>query len=163
MGYCGTVNDEFWLLKNNDQKANVINHIQQLDLQKVKAVKVVDWDEPRTKRQNAYLWGWVYANIVQKLNDSGQGIPLETGEKMDWTDKILHEALAGTYLVMPPIKTKRSEINLRKSTAGLNKKEFNEYLENIDKACYNWWGISVPAPTRGVWHEYYKSLGFGHV
>ena len=168
MGYCGNVEGEYFLPRNEEQRQIAANAVLNITPDGNTFVKIGPFKEPRTKRQNSYLWGWIYANIVQQLNDSGQGIPLADDdgspiEKMDWTIEILHEALASVYLSLPPIKTQKSEIKLRKSTAKLNKEEFNEYLENVDKACYQWWRISIPAPTMGVWYEYYKSLGFGNV
>ena len=165
MGCCGNVEGQYFWPRNEEQRqiaANAVLNIN-LDTDKLTFVKIAEWEESRTERQNSYLWGWVYANIAQQLNDSGQGIPLKNGEMMDWDKDTLHEVFAGKYLALPPIETVRSEIPRRKSTTKLTVKEFNKYLSDIERACGSWWQISIPTPTRGVWYEYYKSLGFGNV
>ena len=149
----------FYLLKNDDIRQNAIEYLSNVDIKEsVKCVKIEEWSEPRTKRQNRYIWGWVYSNIVDQLNESGQVITTKDGGSLDWTPDILHEAFKCVYLALPPIETKKGTINQYRSTASLNKKEFSEYLNNIDKACTTWWtGVSVP-PPRGVFDHIYEEL-----
>jgi len=153
------VNGAFYLLKNEQIKENLIRCINDIDVKKeVLAVKIEPWSEPRTKKQNRYLWGWVYANIVMLLNESGQCITLKDGREMDWTVDVLHEAFKTVYLALPAIETKKGEIRQFKSTSELSKKEFTEYMDNIDKACSGWWaGIYVPVPT-AMWADIYSEI-----
>ncbi len=148
------VQGSFYLLKNPSVKQNVIHEIQAINTQdKLWCVKVEEFKEKRSQRQNRYLWGWVYRTIVDQLNASGQIIQLDDGREMEWTPELLHEAFKTVFLALPPIKTKRGELKQYQSTASLSKKDFNEYLDSIDRACANWWvGIHVPAPV-GLWKD----------
>lgn len=151
----------FYVPRTEQQLEIVIDAVKSIDVnaERPKSVQIKDWDETRTQRQNRYLWGWIYAEIVRQLNESGQLITKADGQEMEWTKDILHEALAETFLRLPPIETKRGEIKLRESTAKLSKQKFGEYLENIERACVGWWNIRIAPPQAGVWHEYYKSIG----
>lgn len=149
----------FYILRNEDIKNDVIEQIKEIDVsEKIKCVIIKDYEPKRTERQNRYLWGWVYENIVTQLNDSGQCISLSNGGSMQWNNILLHEALKKVYLALPPILTLKGEINLYKNTANLTKKEFGQYLQDIDLACENWWSQVLVPPPRGIWSEIYSGF-----
>ena len=120
------------------------------------AVFIGEWKETRTQKQNRYLWGWVYANIVEKLNESGQVIQCRNGREMEWTKDLLHEAFK-LYRKLAPVETAKGIIELFESTAKMDKQRFSAYIDDIRKACWGWWNITIPEPI-GIWLDYHREI-----
>lgn len=82
----------------------------------------------RTTQQNNYYWG-VYLPLIAS----------ETGE-----DNIshLHEYFKGKFLTKSIVKVMGNDVRIKKSTTGLNTKEFSDYVRAIETET----GVQAP-PT----------------
>jgi hypothetical protein len=149
---------EFYLLKTDDIKKRVAGEISTIDVHgKLMSVTIAEYSETRSQKQNRYLWGWIYANIVRLLNESGQTIKLKEGKDIEWTKDTIHEAFKVTFLALQPIETAKGEIKRYQSTASMKKVEFKTYLEDIDKACWSWFNITIPQP-HGMFEHIYNDI-----
>lgn len=146
------------LIREERHKQTAINEINAITPSQKKpfCIHIGEWKETRTQKQNRYLWGWVYSNIAQQLNDSGQVIQCREGREMEWTKDLLHEAFK-MYRKLPPLETLKGEVEMYESTAKMSKKRFSEFLEDVRKACWGWWEIEIPEPV-GIWCEYHKDI-----
>ena len=149
---------DHWIIKNDQDKNFLVEHIKQMKITKDIVVFIVDAKEKRTQLQNKYLWGWIYQNIVMQLELGGIVINTETGE-VPYTKEILHEIFKRKYLVKQVIETKKKSIEIYSSTTDLSTKEFVEFCENVKKFCFQFWNISIP-PTNGnfqcLWQQWEK-------
>lgn len=155
---------QFWILKKDEQKKLLVDEILSLSLSKPKYVKIEDKIEPRSDRQNRYIWGWVYDQIKIALDEAGITIPCEGGREHPYTVDVLHEIFKRKFLLQEVIETRgkrgqRRSLEMFKSTAKLNKKEFSTFVGEVKNFAYQFWGVTIPTPNRGFWHDYYKSLG----
>lgn len=149
---------KFILIKTEKNKQYALQAISQVspNPEKPKIVKISNYEETRTDKQNRYLWGWVYSNIAKQLNESGQVITTKDGQEMEWTKDLLHEAFK-LYRKLPPIETMKGVIEQHESTASMSKKRFSEFVDQIRRACLGWWNIEIPEPV-GIWLEYYGEI-----
>lgn len=93
----------------------------------------------RTKAQNNFLWAY-YENIKKALIEK-EGLFHTEQEIHEWLkDKLLK----WTY-VKNPLTWKR--IVRRKSTTKLSKKEFTQYIKDIEMYLYREYELSVMLPT----------------
>lgn len=162
----GAINEvpqgDYWILKT-DNRQSFVKYVLSLDLSEPIAAEIKPKVEPRTKRQNKYIWGWVYKNIVIGLEESGQVITGDDEREHPYTQEIIHLILREKYLIEDVIQTRsRSgaplEYKIYKSTAKLSKKEFAIYINQCKEFAYMVWGVSVPETTRGYWYEFYRDL-----
>ena len=109
----------------------------------------------RTDTQNRYMWGWVYKNAAQLLNDAGHSI---VGNM--WTKDLLHAAMRECFLIKDELWCKEINqyIKIYESTSDLGKKEFSNYMQNIKEFCHTNYDICIPEPEDGYWLEVYKEL-----
>ena len=147
-----------YIIREEQHKRFAVKAIEDIEPspKKPHAVYVGEWKETRTQKQNRYLWGWVYSNIARLLNESGQIIQRKDGAEMEWTDKLLHVAFA-MYRELPPIETINGEIVMHESTAEMSKQRFSKYVEDIKRACWGWFNITIPEPV-GIWVDYYNDI-----
>jgi hypothetical protein len=97
----------------------------------------------RTVRQNAYLWGVVYAVLLDGLRK----LALEAGETCPFdSDEDLHEAMKHRFLGITVVTFLGESIELPPSTAKLSTRQFSGYVEGIAQ-----WGASlaifIPPPN----------------
>lgn len=93
-------------------------------------------DSRRTIQQNKYLWGVVYPTILKE--------PLLKG----WTDKDLHDYLLGHYFgwnVVPGLFGETWHLP-KKRSSNRSVKEFQGYVDFIQKEMSSRYGIYIPDP-----------------
>ena len=125
-------------------------------------VTLEPWEEKRNQLQNRYLWGWLYKNIVQQLEDAGIVIPLDDGREYPYTADMLHEIFKETFLCYDTIVHKGKERKLcysttqllRKAKQGEEQRSFRNYVTQIKQFVHQMWAIDIP-PT---WNEDFRSL-----
>ena len=137
---------EFWVIGDNSTRQNLLNHIRGLDLSKPKTVKISDKAPTRTQLQNRYLWGWVYASIESQLEGGGIVIHCDDGREIPYTKDILHEIFKRKFLIAGVIESRGKSLEMYRSTTELNTREFCDYVGNVEKFAYQFWGITVPPP-----------------
>lgn len=150
------------LVKTEDQRKTALEEIAQKPIgPKGFYLQIKDGAAKRSVLANAYLWGWVYSSISGALEAAGIAIATTTGEH-PYTKDVLHEIFRTKFLQIGEIQSKKGRVlPIYKSTTALNSSEFSEYVDNVKKFTYQFWGVQVPAPTRGIWFDYYKQLGLG--
>lgn len=93
-------------------------------------------EETRSLAQNAYLWGVVYATIVEYMREH---------HGRDYSDEAVHEALKELFLPSRVEQMARRKVRIYRSTTKLTKREFADYVEH----CIRWaaeFGCVVPPP-----------------
>lgn len=95
-------------------------------------VKSAKEREIRSNEQNRYYWGVVVELI---------------SEHTGYTKDEVHEILKALFLSRP-IEIGGKEVLISKSTASLNTKEMEEYLEGIRVWAVDKVGLSIPEPER---------------
>ena len=100
--------------------------------------------ETRSQAQNRLLWKW-YCDITKALFTEKWAF-ITTQDLHDW----LKEKLIPTKYKYNKFTKKRYKIE--KSTAKLSKKQFNEYLKEIDKYLWQYFEIVVLKPTE-LWYN----------
>ena len=148
---------QYFLIRTQDHKDHAIRSILDSvrpDAEKPVAIQIVTDGDNRTKLQNSYLWGWLYKNIVEQLEEAGIQIPLEDGTKYPYDKDILHDIFGRKFRTVGTLVAKNgSEMPLIKSTTKMGKKEFGEYCDNVEKFAHEFWGITIP-PSRGIYRDY---------
>jgi len=108
-------------------------HIQSLEDCEVSVI-IKKWRKCRSKEQNKYLWGVVY----QTISDF-------TG----YETEDLHNHFKAHYL-----SKKVGKLTTTYSTAGLNSKEFTEYIEKIRRFANKKLELIIPDPGEVDYEEF---------
>lgn len=150
----------FYHIKTDAQRISAIAAIQTHEIGKSGFyVQIKSAAPKRTELQNAFMWGWVYREIARQLAEGGIVIPLEDGAEHPYTIDVLHEIFRERFLVTGEIRSRTGRtLKLYASTTSLSKKQFSDYLEQIEQFCRQLWHIEIAPPTRGIWHDYYRML-----
>lgn len=125
-------------------------------------VEVTPWEQKRNKLQNAYLWGWVYRYIADKLEEAGIVIPLDDGREYPYNAEMLHEIFKDQILCYDTLIVNGKERKLCYSTSNLlmkpkpgeEQRGFAFYVTQVKQFAIQAWGIDVP-PT---YNEDYRQL-----
>lgn len=152
------MNGEYYVLTSEKAKEHAIKAINRIDVSAKEpiAIHVERKGAKRTKMQNSYLWGWVYAQIVLALKNGGISIPLKDGGEYPYDADILHQIFKRKFLAAGTVVAKNgSELVIERSTTDLSKKEFSDYVRSIDEFCHEFWHITIPAPV-GIFEHYRK-------
>ncbi|WP_299940898.1 recombination protein NinB [uncultured Microbulbifer sp.] len=154
---------EFWVVRTPTQKACVLDSLNRLkpSADKPMAVKVGPFKATRSTLQNRFLWGWVYSEISRQLDEAGIVIPCDDGTEHPYTKDVLHEVFKQKFLAIGSIEAKGKSIILYGSTAKLTKKKFSEYLENVRRFAFDFWGITVVDPYVGQYKAIWGELSRG--
>ena len=113
----------------------------------------------RSELQNRYLFGWVYAAIVNHLESAGIVIKCRDDSEMPWTKELLHELFKQKYLVIAEVESKKGgTLTLTKSSTKLEPKEFWLFCEEVKKFTYSFWKLSIPNPVNGYWKSVFDEL-----
>lgn len=137
----------YYTLNSVQDAADLINEIRAIDFRKGPiCVKVEPKVPKRSLLQNAYLWGWIYANIESQLDAGGIVIHCDNGQEVPYTKEILHEIFKRKYLVVGVIESKGKSLEIYRSSTELSTIEFCEFVRNIEKFVYQFWQITVPQP-----------------
>jgi len=115
--------------------------------------------DARSDAQNRFLWGWVYKNAVDLINDAGYMVGGPTGG-IPWTKDTFHAAMRECFLIESSYicNAVGRELNIYRSTSKLTPKAFSNYIESIKQFCYGTFDISIPDPNEGYWLELFKEL-----
>lgn len=121
--------------------------------------QIRDGAPKRTQLQNAFLWGWIYSQIAQQLEEGGIEIQLENGSTQPYTKDILHELFKRRFLKRGEITNEHGRtLELYGSTTDLSRGEFSDYITRVKHFVYGLWRIDVAEPERGIWHSYWQSI-----
>jgi hypothetical protein len=95
----------------------------------------------RSLSQNAYYWGAVVKMVQEGLKDLGHDLTLEE----------THDFLKGRFNAKEIINTDTGEvISVPRSTTELNKTQFGEYIEKIQRFSIEYLGVNIPSPNEQV-------------
>ena len=113
----------------------------------IMVVRIEPEEKKRTLRQNKYLWGVVYKYLVD--NDPGYFVNEETERLLKGRgiamDEVVHEFCKAQFL--PPVDLGiGGGMRITKSTAKLNRQEFNEYVESIRRWAAESLQVFIPDP-----------------
>lgn len=137
---------------NEQVRANAIAAIRaiEIDREKLMTVRIEEDKKSRTLRQNAYLWGVVYKYIVD--NDPGF-FASEKTERLLKTHglkivDVVHEFCKSQFL--PPLFVPVGDggVRLALSTAKLNRRDFNDYVEEIRRWAAFELQVFIPDPVQ---------------
>lgn len=143
--------------RNRDYAKELLDQCP-IDPDKPRAVQFILDGDRRSKLQNAYLWGHLYAQIEKALKEAGIQIPCKDGTSHPYTKDVLHEIFKNKFLVMGEIEAKNgSVLPIIGSTTKLSKKKFCEYCDNVEQFALDFWGITVP-PTVGIYKDYEREI-----
>ena len=113
-------------------------------LPKIGDLCVVKWGRTRSLSQNALYW--VFLDWL--LNDCGMKDEYGTSEE-------LHETFKAAFLTTTRFGLDGKNYMKFESTTALDKLAFGEYLEKVNKACIESFGID----TAPFWKEYQENFG----
>lgn len=113
-------------------------------LPKIGELIIMKWGRTRSLSQNALYW--VFLDFL--MNDCGMK------DEYSHSDE-LHETFKAAFLSTRQFGMNKQEFLKIGSTTDLGKLEFGEYLEKVNKACIDWWGID----TSKFWKEYQENFG----
>lgn len=119
----------FFIVKDEQKRAQVIQAIQAMSLNKAMCVEVKEYRKNRSNSQNRLMWSWI--NIIADF----------VGE----TAENVHESFKQKLLGTVRRKIMGDEITLARSTTALTTTEFTEYLERIEQAAHIL-QINLPRP-----------------
>jgi hypothetical protein len=105
---------------------------------------ICKWGRTRSLSQNALYW--VFLDFL--MNDCGMKDEYSTSDE-------LHETFKAAFLSKKRFGLNGQEFLQINSTTTLGKLEFGEYLEKINKACIDWFGIE----TSLFWKDYQENFG----
>lgn len=147
---------EFWVIRTDEQKAAALGHLACIrpDPSAPVAIKVEPYKRRRSDLQNRFLWGWIYAELERQLADAGIVIHCDDGTGHPYTKDVLHEIFKTKFLAIGSIEAKGRSLTLYKSTTQLNTQEFSEFVENVRRFAYQFWGITVHDPV----DKYYRTI-----
>ena len=136
-------------LVNEQVRGNAIRALQFAAIggDEIMVVRIEPEEKQRTKRQNKYLWGVVYKHLVD--NDPGYFVNEETERLLHVRgiamNEIVHEFCKVQFL--PPVDLGiGGGLRITKSTAKLNRQEFNDYVENIRRWAAEALQVFIPDP-----------------
>jgi len=143
------MNGQQFRLVNEIVRGNAMRALQSATIggDEIMVVRIEPEEKQRTKRQNRYLWGVVYKHLVD--NDPGYFCNEETerllrGRGIAVTE-IVHEFCKAQFL--PPLELAiGGGMKITKSTAKLNRQEFNDYVENIRRWAAEALQVFIPDP-----------------
>lgn len=143
------MNGQQFRLVNEMVRGNAIRALQaaEIDGDEIMVVRIEPEEKKRTQRQNKYLWGVVYKYLVD--NDPGYFCNEETERLLKGRgiamDEVVHEFCKAQFL--PPLELSiGGGMKITKSTAKLNRQEFNDYVENIRRWAANELQVFIPDP-----------------
>ena len=143
------MNGQQFRLVNEQVRGNAIRALRAAAINgdAILVVRIEPEEKKRTQRQNKYLWGVVYKYLVD--NDPGYFVNEETerllrGRGIAVTE-IVHEFCKAQFL--PPVDLGiGGGMRITKSTAKLNRQEFNDYVENIRRWAAESLQVFIPDP-----------------
>lgn len=147
-------------LVNEQVRGNAMRALQSAAIggDEILVVRIEPEEKKRTQRQNKYLWGVVYKYLVD--NDPGYFCNEETERLLKGRgiamNEIVHEFCKAQFL--PPLELAIGGVmKITKSTAKLNRQEFNDYVENIRRWAANELQVFIPDPYAAG----YEDIGRG--
>ena len=147
-------------LVNEQVRGNAMRALQSAAIggDEILVVRIEPEEKKRTQRQNKYLWGVVYKYLVD--NDPGYFGNEETERLLKGRgiamNEIVHEFCKAQFL--PPLELAiGGGMKIKKSTAKLNRQEFNDYVENIRRWAANELQVFIPDPYAAG----YEDIGRG--
>ena len=154
------MNGQQFRLVNELVRGNAIRALQSAEIggDEIMVVRIEPEEKQRTKRQNRYLWGVVYKHLVD--NDPGYFVNEETERLLHGrgiaVTEIVHEFCKAQFL--PPVDLGiGGGMRITKSTAKLNRQEFNNYVENIRRWAAETLQVFIPDPYAAG----YEDIGRG--
>ena len=143
------MNGQVFRLVNELVRGNAIRALQSAAIggDEIMVVRIEPEEKKRTLRQNKYLWGVVYKHLVD--NDPGYFVNEETERLLHGrgiaVTEIVHEFCKVQFL--PPVDLGiGGGMRITKSTAKLNRQEFNDYVENIRRWAAESLQVFIPDP-----------------
>nr|DAG02311.1 MAG TPA: protein NinB [Myoviridae sp. ctRci5] len=143
------MNGQQFRLVNEMVRGNAIRALQLAEIggDEIMVVRIEPEEKKRTQRQNKYLWGVVYKYLVD--NDPGYFVNEETERLLHVRgiamNEIVHEFCKAQFL--PPVDLGiGGGLRITKSTAKLNRQEFNDYVENIRRWAAEALQVFIPDP-----------------
>ena len=147
-------------LVNEQVRGNAMRALQSAEIggDAILVVRIEPEEKKRTLRQNKYLWGVVYKHLVD--NDPGYFVNEETERLLHGrgiaVTEIVHEFCKVQFL--PPVDLGiGGGMRITKSTAKLNRQEFNDYVENIRRWAAESLQVFIPDPYAAG----YEDIGRG--
>ena len=153
------MNGQAFRLVNEMVRGNAIRALQSVQIDgEIMVVRIEPEEKKRTQRQNKYLWGVVYKYLVD--NDPGYFGNEETERLLKGRgiamNEIVHEFCKAQFL--PPLELSiGGGMKITKSTAKLNRQEFNDYVENIRRWAAQELQVFIPDPYAAG----YEDIGRG--
>ena len=154
------MNGQQFRLVNEMVRGNAIRALQSAAIggDEIMVVRIEPEEKKRTQRQNKYLWGVVYKYLVD--NDPGYFGNEETERLLKGRgiamNEIVHEFCKAQFL--PPLELSiGGGMKITKSTAKLNRQEFNDYVENIRRWAAQELQVFIPDPYAAG----YEDIGRG--
>ena len=154
------MNGQAFRLVNEMVRGNAIRALQAAAIggDEIMVVRIEPEEKKRTQRQNKYLWGVVYKHLVD--NDPGFFSNEETELLLKGRgiamNEIVHEFCKSAFL--PPVELAiGGGMKITKSTAKLNRQEFNDYVENIRRWAAETLQVFIPDPYAAG----YEDIGRG--
>ena len=143
------MNGQQFRLVNEMVRGNAMRAVQAAAIggDEILVVRIEPEEKKRTQRQNRYLWGVVYKYLVD--NDPGYFGNEETERLLKGRgiamNEIVHEFCKAQFL--PPLELSiGGGMKITKSTAKLNRQEFNDYVENIRRWAAQELQVFIPDP-----------------
>ena len=143
------MNGQQFRLVNEMVRGNAMRALQAAAIggDEIMVVRIEPEEKKRTLRQNKYLWGVVYKYLVD--NDPGYFVNEETERLLHVRgiamNEIVHEFCKAQFL--PPVDLGiGGGLRITKSTAKLNRQEFNDYVENIRRWAAEALQVFIPDP-----------------
>lgn len=124
-----------------------INNVDSFDFTKAYFFELEDADKRRSKLQNSYLFGWVYPQLANALEDCG------AGEKFGivYTPAIIHAIAQANWRVIGEGKDANGkDFFIFRSTADMGKKEFSEDVKKIDRYFIDLHSVGIPDHRESV-------------
>jgi hypothetical protein len=153
------MNGQAFRLVNEMVRGNAIRALQSVQIDgEIMVVRIEPEEKKRTQRQNKYLWGVIYKYLVD--NDPGYFVNEETERLLHGrgiaVTEIVHEFCKAQFL--PPLELAiGGGMKITKSTAKLNRQEFNDYVENIRRWAAQELQVFIPDPYAAG----YEDIGRG--
>lgn len=154
------MNGQQFRLVNEMVRGNAMRAVQAAAIggDEILVVRIEPEEKKRTQRQNRYLWGVVYKYLVD--NDPGYFGNEETERLLKGRgiamNEIVHEFCKAQFL--PPLELSiGGGMKITKSTAKLNRQEFNDYVENIRRWAAQELQVFIPDPYAAG----YEDIGRG--
>lgn len=136
-------------LVNEQVRGNAMRALQSAEIggDAILVVRIEPEEKKRTLRQNKYLWGVVYKYLVD--NDPGYFVNEETERLLHGrgiaVTEIVHEFCKVQFL--PPVDLGiGGGMKITKSTAKLNRQEFNDYVEAVRRWAAESLQVFIPDP-----------------